>query len=146
LRFTKIRWIRFQLSINRRSPTSIAVELDRATEDQKAWREKVAAYVVWARGPYKEAFETDNLTVAVVCPDERRREVLMDWTMRELKARDMEEYKVLFLFTATSPVHAAAQRFFFSKIWREAGSPTPIRLLEPPLPRNTEKGVIYSSL
>src|SRR3954453_1124921 len=101
----------FQLSINGQRPMSIAVELDRATEDQKVWREKVAAYVVWGRGPYKEAFETDNLTIAVVCPDERRRAVLMDWTMRELKARELAEYGQLFLFTATSPVNVSPTRF-----------------------------------
>src|SRR3954452_24187780 len=61
----------FQLSIAGELPYSIAIELDRGTEDQKVWREKVAAYVLWARGPYKEAFETDNLTIAVVCPNER---------------------------------------------------------------------------
>ena len=63
----------FQLSYRNRSPYSIALELDRGTEDQKVWRQKVAAYVVWATGPYMEAFETDNVTVAVVCPDEQAR-------------------------------------------------------------------------
>src|SRR3954452_9481982 len=81
----------FQLSINGGLPYSIALELDRGTEDQKVWREKVAAYVVWAKGPYKDAFETDNLTIAIVCPDERRRAVLKDWTMLELKAREQTE-------------------------------------------------------
>src|SRR3954447_5027949 len=40
----------FQLSINDGPPMSIALELDRATEDQKVWRGKVAAYAVWANG------------------------------------------------------------------------------------------------
>jgi hypothetical protein len=136
----------FQLSINGQSPKSIAVELDRATEDQKVWREKVAAYVVWARGPYKEAFETDNLTIAVVCPDERRRAVLMDWTMRELKARQLEEYAQLFLFTATSPVTASPARFFFGKVWRQADAGQAINLINPPAQRDIQKGVIFQTV
>jgi hypothetical protein len=136
----------FQLSIADGPPISIALELDRATEDQKVWREKVAAYTVWSEGPYQDKFETDNLTIAVVCPDERRRAALLDWTMRELKARQLEEYAELFLFTATSPVEVAPQRFFFSKVWREAGSVKPISLLEPPAQASDEKGTIYSSI
>ena len=38
----------FQLSYRNQSPYSIALELDRGTEDQKVWRQKVAAYVAWA--------------------------------------------------------------------------------------------------
>jgi hypothetical protein len=133
----------FQLSINGGLPYSIALELDRGTEDQKVWREKVAAYVVWAKGPYKETFETDNLTIAIVCPDERRRAMLKDWTMRELKAREQTEYAAVFVFTATSPVATAPRRYFFSKIWQEAGSDTPIRLLDAPLPSDEEEGVVY---
>jgi hypothetical protein len=136
----------FQLSINGGPAMSIAFELDRATEDQKVWREKVAAYTVWSEGPYQDRFETDNLTIAVVCPDERRRATLLDWTMRELKARHLEEFAELFLFTASSPVDTSPSRFFFSKVWREAGSVKPISLLESPVRPTDEKGVIYSSI
>src|SRR3954468_472828 len=136
----------FQFSINGGPAISIALELDRATEDQKVWREKVAAYTVWSEGPYQDRFETDSLTIAVVCPDERRRTVLMDWTMRELKARQLEEFAELFLFTASSPVATAPHRFFFSRVWREAGSVKPISLLDPPIRPSDEKGVIYSTI
>src|SRR6185312_5737650 len=89
---------------------SIAVELDRSTEDQKVWRQKVAAYTVWADGPYQQAFETDNLTIAVVCPDQTRCAQLSDWTMRELRSRRAEEYGELFVFTSASPVATPARR------------------------------------
>jgi hypothetical protein len=133
----------FQLSINDEVPVSIALELDRGTEDQKIWREKVAAYVVWAGGPYKEAYETDNLTIAVVCPDDRRRTVLMDWTMRELKTRESEEYAELFIFTAASPVETSPERFFLDKVWRQADSTKAISLFDPPSSGAKEEGVVY---
>src|SRR3954468_12523796 len=134
----------FQLSFNGSDPVSLAIELDRGTEDQKVWREKVAAYTVWAGGPYQEVFETDDLTIAVACPDEGRRMVLLDWTMRELKARGAGEYADLFLFTATSPVEASPSRFFFGKVWRQAGSPKAISLIEPPGAQTAGEGVVYS--
>ena len=51
-------------------------------------------------GPYREAFETDNVTVAVVCLDSNRVAQLIDWTMRELTIRSAQEYAELFLFTS----------------------------------------------
>src|SRR3954453_1896032 len=93
-----------QLSFNGSDPVSLAIELDRGTEDQKVWREKVAAYTVWAGGPYQEVFETDDLTIAVACPDDGRRMVLLEWTMVELKVRGAWGYADLFRNTAASPV------------------------------------------
>lgn len=136
----------FQLSVDGGVLSSIALELDRATEDQKAWRKKVTAYTVWAAGPYKQAFETDNLTIAVACPDERRRAVLIDWTMRELREREIDEYGQLFVFTATSPVDASPARFFFGKVWRQADSLDPVSLIDPPASRIGEKGVVYQTV
>jgi hypothetical protein len=56
----------FSCSHAGRDPISIALELDRSTEDQKAWRHEIAAYAV-AAGPYRQAFETDNLTNRCIC-------------------------------------------------------------------------------
>ena len=70
--------------------------------------------------------------------------VLMEWTIRELKARGAGEYADLFLFTAMSLVQVSPSRFFFGKVWRQAGSSEAISLIEPPLPQTAEKGVVYS--
>ena len=94
----------FQLSVKAAPPLSIALELDRGTEDQKYWRRKVAALVVWANGPYREAFETDNITIAVVTPSVERRDQLRGWTVRELEARGMTQDEGIFLFTCVNPV------------------------------------------
>ena len=45
---------------------AIAFEVDRAMEDQKAWRRKVAALVAWADGPYQAAFGSKSLVIAVL--------------------------------------------------------------------------------
>jgi hypothetical protein len=136
----------FQMSVNDAPPYSIALELDRGTEDQKTWRQKVAAYTVWANGPYQKAFETDNLTIAVVCPTVRRRAELLDWTMRELKARQLDEYEQLFVFTEASPVAVSPHRFFFGKVWHQADSDSPIRLIDPPVVQTNERGVVFQTV
>jgi len=111
------------------------------------WRQKVAAYVAWADGPYQTAFETDNLTVAVVCPDETRCAVLADWTLKELRARNAADLAEIFLFTSTSPAHASPRTFFFGSVWTVAGQNERTSLLpsEPPLVAG-EGGVVYQSI
>ena len=140
----------FQLEVGQEPPMSIALELDRATEEQKIWRQKVAAYSAWAAddGPYAEAFETDTLTIAVVCPDERRCRALIDWTLRELQLRNAEDSAELFLFTHASPETTAPYQFFFAPVWQAVGHKQRLPLLETPtgfvpeaaVPR---KGVVY---
>jgi Replication-relaxation len=132
----------FQLALGSGSPYSIALELDRGTEDQKVWREKIAAYVAWATGPYMQAFETDNVTVAVACPDDQRVEQLMDWTMRELIARRGQEYAELFLFTAASPVTTPVQTFVSDQVWFQADTGEAVSLLDFPMP-TSESGVVF---
>jgi Replication-relaxation len=135
----------FQLALGRTSPYSIAVELDRGTEDQKVWRGKIAAYVAWAEGPYMEAFETDNVTVAVVCSDQRRVAQLMDWTMRELAARGSEVDADLFLFTADSPVTTPPKTFFSDRVWLQADTGEAVSLVDFPVP-TSESGVVFQAV
>jgi hypothetical protein len=133
----------FQLSHRNRPPYSIALELERATVDQKVWRQKVAAYVLWATGPYMEAFETDNLTVAVVCPDERRVGQLIEWTMREHHARGTQDDANVFLFTSASPV-ASPERFFLDRVWYQADTGEAVSLVDFP-PGTPESGVVFQT-
>ena len=128
-------------------PNSVAIELDRGTEDQRAWRQKIAAYVVWATGPYKAAFETDNLTVAVVCPkDTTRQAVLMRWTRQELRARGHEGLSEIFLFTAACPVETKPEQFFFLPVWQQLDNTAVALLKKPAAVPVQESGVVYHSL
>ncbi len=122
----------FQLRVADEAPVSIALELDRGTEDQMVWRQKVAALAVWAVGPYRDAFATDNLTIAVVCPDATRRGVLAGWTMRELTGRGQENLADIFLFTAESPVATSPSVFFFGHHWHLPYEASPEALLDQP--------------
>jgi Replication-relaxation len=134
----------FQLSLSEEGPHSIAIELDRGTEEQKAWRRKVATYAYWVDGPYQEAFETDNLTIATVCLTDKRAQQLADWTLRELKGRNLEELADLFLFTAASPVTTKPVDFFFRPLWQSVRSQS-LSLLETSAQQQLGTGVVFRS-
>ncbi|WP_369362987.1 replication-relaxation family protein [Streptomyces sp. CG4] len=116
----------------------VALELDRGTEGQQHWRRKVASLVAWAEGPYREAFQADNLTVAVVVPTAARRIQLSEWTVEELEAVDRRELAELFLFTEASPVTTDPFELFFSLLWYPAGEAQPVSFLDAPPPAGTD--------
>jgi hypothetical protein len=122
----------FQLQIPSSPRVSIALELDRGTEDQRAWRHKVAALALWAAGPYREAFQTDNVTIAVVCPDASRRDTLRNWTKNELDGRGLSQLLDIFLLTSASPVASAPAEFFFAPLWFLPHQPEAVSLLDSP--------------
>ena len=116
------------------SPVAVAVELDRGTEDQKRWRAKVQALALWADGPYQQAFTADTLTIAVVAPDQRRRDLLRSWTDLELTHRGAPpELAELFLLTCADPVRTTPSEFFFGRCWYEPTRLEPVSLLPSPL-------------
>lgn len=119
----------FQLADKDSPPVSIALELDRGTEEQKFWRRKVAALVEWANGPYRKGFETDNLTVAVVTPSVMRRDQLRRWTVRELESRGLTEDEGIFVFTCADPVQTSPWSFFFDPLWYLPSEALPVSLL-----------------
>jgi hypothetical protein len=122
----------FQLKIASNPRVSIALELDRGTEDQRVWRHKVAALALWAAGPYRKAFQTDNVTIAVVCPDASRRDTLCSWTKNELEGRGLAELLDIFLLTSASPVASTPAEFFFAPLWLQPHQREPVSLLDPP--------------
>jgi Replication-relaxation len=122
----------FQLRVADGLPVSIALELDRGTEEQKYWRQKVAALTAWAEGPYRDVYETDNLTIAIVCPTEGRRDQLRGWTGRELARRQLHRLGDIFLFTALSPVTTTPFDFFFAAHWFNPDEKPPVAILDLP--------------
>lgn len=123
----------FELAVAGHQPVAIAVELDRGSEDQRRWRGKVAALAAWAAGPYRQAFGADTLTIAVVTPNETRREALRAWTAQELARTGHQQLAEIFLVTSADPVTTPPEQLFFNPCWYEPTTPTPVSLLLPPL-------------
>lgn len=124
----------FELQVSGWAPQGVALELDRGTQEQRAWRRKVAALVTWAQEQYYgKAFEAENVTIAVVTQSVKRRDQLRIWTARELEARGLirqTDEEEIFLFTCADPVTTSPLAFFTDFLWYLPQSPDPLPLLE----------------
>lgn len=108
-----------------------ALEVDRGTAEQRAWRRKVRALLAWSRGPYVEAFGTTSLTVAVVAtPGERRCRELIRWTEAELNALGAHAEADLFRFSGQSAATLQPVEFFLAPQWYRAFDPRSQRLID----------------
>ncbi len=125
-------WLELQLE----PPVAIALEVDRGSEGQQRWRQKVQALAAWASGPYQEAFASDNLTLAIVTPSRGRREQLAEWTSRALAASGYQELSPLFLFTSESLVERPPWEFFCTSSWQPLDGGRPVSLLDEPATLN----------
>jgi hypothetical protein len=81
----------------------VLVELDRGTEDQKFFRRRIRAYIVFLRSrAFKTLFNIDNITIAfATTKDHNRIKQMREWTRKELAATNEPLWlSQLFLFTA----------------------------------------------
>jgi hypothetical protein len=109
----------------------IALEIDRGTTEQRAFRRKIAHWVAAADGPYQAAFGTDLLTVAIVAtPGQGRADTLLRWIASELAALHREEQAGLFLVTAVDAATVDPATFYGGAVWRQPGREAPVSLIE----------------
>jgi hypothetical protein len=109
-------WLDWRL--DGRFQACICLELDRGTQGQKAWRDKLAALVAFANGPYQHIFETSALTIAVVTPGgERRMSQLLAWTEAELRILGQEQMRELFVFAGLDAAVTSPEFLFLDPVW-----------------------------
>ncbi len=109
----------------------IALEIDRGTTEQRAFRRKITHWVAAADGPYQAAFGTDLLTVAIVAtPGEGRADELRRWIAAELASLHREEQAGLFLVTAQDAAIVDPATFYGGPVWRRCDDATPMPLIE----------------
>lgn len=107
----------------------VLLELDRGTEDQRAFREKVQALVRYAAGPYKEQFGTEFVTVAVVTTEgQKRLGDLVRWCEAELTEQQVQQEADLFRLCCLPEAFDPAM-LFFAPLWRRPFDPTLTALL-----------------
>ncbi|MEO8716196.1 MAG: replication-relaxation family protein [Acetobacteraceae bacterium] len=111
--------------------TCIALEVDRGTAEAKAFRAKVARWVAAADGPYREAFGTDLLTVAMVAtPGQGRADELLRWIAAELTSLHRPDATALFLVTAVDAATVNPAILYCGPVWRRCDQETPVPLIE----------------
>ncbi len=98
---------------------ALALELDRASEFQRAWRQKIAAILAASSAGYAAHFGTTSLTVLIVCPGHTRRmNQLIEWTESQLRQDGLEAAGSLFALTAADPSVTDPRDFFLAPCWR----------------------------
>jgi hypothetical protein len=114
----------------RQAQRALALELDRASEYQQAWRRKIAAILAASATTYAEHFGTTSLTVLVVCPgNPGRARQLLAWTEAHLRAAGQEGAGRLFVITDLDPATSDPRGFFLAPCWRVPFQPDPAPLL-----------------
>ena len=81
----------------------VIVELDRGTEDQKFFRRRIRAYIVFLKSrAFKTLFNIENITVAfATTKDHSRVKQMREWTQKELAVTNEPSWlSQLFLFTS----------------------------------------------
>jgi len=116
-------------------PWRIAFELDRGSEAEPKWRDKVRLLLAFAQHGARERFGVDTVTIATtIVPEDsraapRRLAELIRWTEKELTELHEEVWGVVFLFRIADPRTAAPGSFFADPGWVAAFDPTPTGLI-----------------
>src|SRR5438270_13785225 len=105
-------------------------ELDRGTEDQKFFRKRIRAYIVFLKSrSFKTLFGIDNITVAfATTKDHNRVRQMREWTAKEFASTNEPDWLAnLFLFTALPENRGDSEprQLFLDPVWYTATcSPT----------------------
>jgi hypothetical protein len=115
----------------------IHTEVFRSLPEEKDWKQKVHAYVVYANSLHEQRFGTPALTIAVVSIiGERVRNTLLTWTEEELTRLQAEQEGERFFFSSLAISEASPLETFIAPYWYQAfgTTPTPLLLLEDTVP------------
>jgi hypothetical protein len=112
------------------------IEVDRDTERQVAFRDKIAnLYAFGMSETYERVYGARSLNVAVFFPPahgdpQARLAEALDWTERELRHRRLEHEAVSFSFCALDPVTTPPAELLLGSHWLHPFSTTPHALID----------------
>ncbi len=97
-------------------------EMDRGTEDQKFYRRRIRAYIVFLKSrAFKTLFTIENITIAfATTKDHNRIKQMREWTRKELAVTNEPSWlSQLFLFTSLPENMAAIEprQLFLDPVW-----------------------------
>jgi hypothetical protein len=121
------------------------IEVDRDTERQVAFREKIAnLYAFGMSEAYERHYGARSFNVAVFLPPahgdpQARLAEVLDWTERELAQRGLEHEAISFSFCALDPVTTPPAELLLGPHWYSPFDTTPHALIE--LSASAEGGI-----
>ena len=100
----------------------VIVELDRGTEDQKFFRRRIRAYIVFLKSrAFKTLFGIENITIAfATTKDYNRMKQMREWTRKELAVTNEPQWLAdLFLFTSLPETIGGLEphHLFLDPVW-----------------------------
>ena len=109
-------------------------ELDRGTEDQKFFRRRIRAYIVFLKSrAFKTLFGIENITVAFATTKNHNRiKQMREWTRKELAVTNEPGWLAnLFLFTALpeNMGDSEPRQLFLDRVWYVPSDNNPVSLL-----------------
>ena len=109
----------------------VSCEVDLGSERGPAWKAKIGRLAIWAQGPYRSAFQTESLTIAIIVPgDERRARSLCRQTAAALDGLGLRQLGSLFVFTGQDPAAIPPARFWLAPLCVQPFVDQPVALIE----------------
>ncbi len=104
-------------------------ELDNSTAEQRDFRQKIAALVAYAHGPYREAMGAASITIAILTPQaDRRANDLIAWIEAELTTLGQPAAGEWFCVRGVDPSAVSPEELLLASAWRQ-----PFRAQQVPL-------------
>lgn len=131
-------WVDLRVARAGQSPLRfpLVIELDRGSEEQRQFREKIRTLLALIDGPYQEHFQTEYVTFAIIVADpdrpEHRCDQLRAWTEAELRVLGRVADGELFFFTATPAASSPPDAMWLAPNWHVPFAPSPQPLLVVP--------------
>jgi hypothetical protein len=114
----------------------LLIEVDRDTEEQIDFREKIAKlYAFGTSETYERVYQARSVNVAFLVQAPKRNPVdrlteVLGWTERELKQRNVEHDAGSFSFCALDPATASPEELLLGATWFHPFSTTPHALID----------------
>lgn len=95
-------------------------ELDNSTADQRSFREKIAALIAYALGPYREAMGAASITIVVLTPQaDSRANELVAWIEAELISLGQQATGEWFCIRGVDPSAVRPADLLLAAAWRQ---------------------------
>ena len=95
-------------------------ELDNSTSEQRDFRQKIAALVAYALGPYREAMGAASITIAILTPQaDNRANELVAWIEAELMRLGQQAAGQWFCIRGVNPNSVSPEELLLAPAWRQ---------------------------
>lgn len=122
-------WLDFRL--HEKEQVCFSLEVDRGTEDQKPFRQKIRELVRFAKGSYTKVFETPSITIVFATPaGTHRLNTIRAWIEKELTEMHETSEADLFRLGEIPDTELDPRWLFLEPHWYRPFDTTPLPLFE----------------